>query len=306
MDFPAAIDPWLPRRRSWSAATNSRCSRSSKKPSGPPIRSSSTSVAPRATTRSGWRDGCRTRGWMRSTSTRRRSGPAASWRPNAASPTACGWGRGSTADDFAAYAGRKTLVLCDIEGAERELLDPEAAPALRGMDLIVESHDCVAAGTTRLLTARFQSTHAITVVVDSGERRLPKVPPWFTRLGHLDQLLATWEWRSGPDAVAGDEKPARNLASREPSYRHPAQPLRGRNANDAECGRPQTELRAALPARRVPRRQEGHHGKAVRRGGLPEGLHRARRRGSPDRAHRLARALRRLPRPGRAARLHRA
>ena len=102
------------------------------------------------------------------------------------------------ADDFAAYAGRKTLVLCDIEGAERELLDPEAAPALRGMDLIVESHDCVAAGTTRLLTARFQSTHAITVVVDSGERRLPKVPPWFTRLGHLDQLLATWEWRSGP------------------------------------------------------------------------------------------------------------
>ena len=66
------------------------------------------------------------------------------------------------------------------------------------MDLIVESHDCVAAGTTRLLASRFQSTHAITVVVDSGERRLPKVPPWFTRLGHLDQLLATWEWRAGP------------------------------------------------------------------------------------------------------------
>ena len=35
-------------------------------------------------------------------------------------------------------------------------------------------------------------------MVDSGERRLRKVPPWFTRLGHLDQLLATWEWRSGP------------------------------------------------------------------------------------------------------------
>ena len=103
-----------------------------------------------------------------------------------------------TADDFAAYAGRKTLVLCDIEGAERELLDPEAAPALRGMDLIVESHDCVAAGTTKLLAARFQPTHAIKVVVDSGERRLRKVPPWFTRLGHLDQLLAMWEWRSGP------------------------------------------------------------------------------------------------------------
>ena len=103
-----------------------------------------------------------------------------------------------TTDDFATFAGQKTLVLCDIEGTEKELLDPEAAPALRGMDLIVESHDCVVAGITGLLTDRFTASHAITVVEDSGERRLPNVPAWFTRLGHLDQLLATWEWRSGP------------------------------------------------------------------------------------------------------------
>src|SRR3989338_6194952 len=31
--------------------------------------------------------------------------------------------------DFAAYAGQKVLVLCDIEGGERDLLDPLAAPA---------------------------------------------------------------------------------------------------------------------------------------------------------------------------------
>ena len=43
-------------------------------------------------------------------------------------------------EDFAAYAGERVLVLCDIEGAERELLDPAKAPALAGMDLIVESH----------------------------------------------------------------------------------------------------------------------------------------------------------------------
>ena len=124
--------------------------------------------------------------------------PAASWRLKRGVADRVRVSARFTAADFAAYAGRKTLVLCDVEGAERELLDPAAAPALRGMDLIVESHDCVAAGTTRLLATRFQSTHAITVVVDSGERRLRKVPPWFTRLGHLDQLLATWEWRSGP------------------------------------------------------------------------------------------------------------
>ncbi|MBM3645599.1 MAG: hypothetical protein FJX02_14815 [Alphaproteobacteria bacterium] len=50
--------------------------------------------------------------------------------------------------DFAAHAGGKVLVLCDIKGAERELLDPAQAPALRGMDMIVESHDCLRAGTT--------------------------------------------------------------------------------------------------------------------------------------------------------------
>ena len=103
-----------------------------------------------------------------------------------------------TPDDFAAYAGQKTLVLCDIEGGEKDLLEPETAPALRGMDLIVESHDCLVPGMTTLLLDRFKSSHDITVVVDSGERRLPKVPAWFTRLPHLDQLLATWEWRDGP------------------------------------------------------------------------------------------------------------
>ena len=101
-------------------------------------------------------------------------------------------------DDFTAYDGQRTLVLCDIEGAEQELLDPEAAPALRGMDLIVESHECEVPGLTKVLTGRFESSHAITVVEDRGDRRLATAPPWFTRLGHLDQLLATWEWRSGP------------------------------------------------------------------------------------------------------------
>jgi len=100
--------------------------------------------------------------------------------------------------DFAAHAGGKVLVLCDIEGAERELLDPAQAPALRGMDMIVESHDCLRAGTTPLLTERFSASHEITVVHDTGERQLADVPAWFRDLAHLDQLLATWEWRSGP------------------------------------------------------------------------------------------------------------
>lgn len=101
-------------------------------------------------------------------------------------------------DDFAAFAGQNVLVLCDIEGAERDLLDPARSPALAGMDLIVESHEGLVPGVTRLLTDRFAATHAIAAVHDDGQRRLSSPPPWFVSLPHLDQLLALWEWRSGP------------------------------------------------------------------------------------------------------------
>ena len=100
-------------------------------------------------------------------------------------------------EDFASYANQKVLVLCDIEGAERELLNPEVAPALKGMDLIVESHECLISGITQTLIDRFKDTHQITLIQDNGQRQLQDAPPWFNNLAHLDQLLATWEWRSG-------------------------------------------------------------------------------------------------------------
>jgi hypothetical protein len=101
-------------------------------------------------------------------------------------------------EDFARYADQKVLVLCDIEGAEKDLLNPEHSPALKGMDLIIESHECLIPGITKLLIERFTATHEITVVEDNGQRQLENVPTWFNNLAHLDQLLATWEWRSGP------------------------------------------------------------------------------------------------------------
>lgn len=101
-------------------------------------------------------------------------------------------------EDFAVYANQKTLVLCDIEGAERELLNPALAPALKGMDLIVESHECISSGITQELVDRFKDSHDIEVINDNGQRSLIDAPVWFNNLSHLDQLLATWEWRSGP------------------------------------------------------------------------------------------------------------
>ena len=66
------------------------------------------------------------------------------------------------------------------------------------MDLIVESHECLVAGITQTLIERFKPTHQITLVQDDGQRSLQAAPQWFANLAHLDQLLATWEWRSGP------------------------------------------------------------------------------------------------------------
>ena len=100
-------------------------------------------------------------------------------------------------EDFANFAHQKVLVLCNIEGAEKELLNPEIAPALKGMDIIVESHECLIPGITQVLMNRFKESHQITLVQDNGQRQLKDAPQWFNNLAHLDQLLATWEWRSG-------------------------------------------------------------------------------------------------------------
>jgi hypothetical protein len=101
-------------------------------------------------------------------------------------------------ENFQQHSGEGVLVLCDIEGAERELLDPNLSPALKGMDVIVESHECLTPGITQLLVDRFKDSHQITLVQDDGQRRLASPPQWFLNLAHLDQLIATWEWRSGP------------------------------------------------------------------------------------------------------------
>ncbi len=101
-------------------------------------------------------------------------------------------------EDFANYSSGRTLVFCDIEGAELDLLNPDIAPALKQMDIIVEAHDCLIPGAADELTKRFAPSHNIERVHDNGLRNLDITPSWFDSLAHLDQILATWEWRSGP------------------------------------------------------------------------------------------------------------
>ena len=53
----------------------------------------------------------------------------------------------------------RTLLVMDVEGGERELLDPETLPALARTVIVVEVHDCFEPGLDELLRRRFQATH---------------------------------------------------------------------------------------------------------------------------------------------------
>lgn len=99
-------------------------------------------------------------------------------------------------EDFAGFAGRRTLVWCDIEGAECQLLDPAAAPALAGMDIVVELHPTKERHAGNVVPPRFASTHDIEFL--QGGPHHPRLPRFLQQSGHLDQLLAQWEWRSAP------------------------------------------------------------------------------------------------------------
>lgn len=103
---------------------------------------------------------------------------------------------GCVRDELSKQLGRQPrgLLVMDCEGAEFDLLDPVAAD-FRWLDLVVEVHPA-RNRTVEDLARRFESTH----VVEERQARtvMPSLPEWLEKLGHLDQLLAVWEWRAVP------------------------------------------------------------------------------------------------------------
>lgn len=99
-------------------------------------------------------------------------------------------------DGFEAFAGRNCLVIMDVEGAELDLLRPDMSPSLAQMSVIVETHDVFRPGTLAELKARFAPTHEILEI--HQQAKTGPLPEWLNKLGHLDQLLAVWEWRMAP------------------------------------------------------------------------------------------------------------
>lgn len=93
--------------------------------------------------------------------------------------------------------GGTTLLLCDAEGAEAELIDPVGCPALRSVSaLIVECHEAKRPGVTDRIKDAFAPTHRVQFVPHAFSA--PPMPEFLRQRSHLDQLLSLWDWRPGP------------------------------------------------------------------------------------------------------------
>ncbi|MCW2245541.1 hypothetical protein M2352_001132 [Azospirillum fermentarium] len=99
--------------------------------------------------------------------------------------------------DFAAFAGKRALLFCDIEGAEFALLDPTQAPALRDMDIIVEIHERQPDRDPDAFCARFAATHDIVRIGHARGYHGP-LPEWLTNGLETNTYLASLCFRESP------------------------------------------------------------------------------------------------------------
>ena len=100
---------------------------------------------------------------------------------------------------LAALPAERALVVCDCEGAERELLDPGLVPWLARSAVLVELHDFAAPRTTEILRSRFAPPHTIMEV----EQQPRDARVWAARTGisERDAALLGVELRPWQDQI---------------------------------------------------------------------------------------------------------
>ncbi len=92
------------------------------------------------------------------------------------------------------HVDSRTAVLCDCEGAELDLLDPEAIPALRGAAVLVELHDLYGKPISTAVPGRFEATHDVQVI-RSDSSRDPADYPALSTLEPGDRARVLDEYR---------------------------------------------------------------------------------------------------------------
>ncbi|HKO47025.1 MAG TPA: methyltransferase domain-containing protein [Polyangiaceae bacterium] len=75
-----------------------------------------------------------------------------------------------TAAELHALAGKRTLVICDIEGGEVDVFAPEVIPSLADSDILIEMHDFIVPDATSIVVERFRSTHLFSLVHSVSQR----------------------------------------------------------------------------------------------------------------------------------------
>jgi len=83
----------------------------------------------------------------------------------------------------AALGTDSAVVICDVEGFEKTLLDPDKVPALVRAHMLVEVHDALEPGAGAMLKSRFAVTHRIETIA-AVPRTAADCPP-FHRLVRL-------------------------------------------------------------------------------------------------------------------------
>jgi hypothetical protein len=93
-----------------------------------------------------------------------------------------------------------SLLFSDCEGYELELLQPDAVPALKNCDVLVELHDEFDPSLTETILARFKETHDITVI--QPEHRTVEEFKSIQFLSPSDQKIAVSDFRGGDSGWA--------------------------------------------------------------------------------------------------------
>jgi len=101
-----------------------------------------------------------------------------------------------TMHELAGLASGDSLIVCDCEGCELEILRPDLIPGLLTSDVLVELHDCVDPTISPTVLARFADSHDVKVV-DKADRDASTYSS-LSNLTQLQQNLAISEFRWGP------------------------------------------------------------------------------------------------------------
>ena len=119
---------------------------------------------------------------------------------------------------FDRFQDERTLFICDIEGGERELLDPARSAALQCCDIVVELHDAIHPETSTDLPNRFRATHDVKLVREGAHAAL-ELPEAMRGMGALERLVACHggkRWGGTPWAVMWSHAWKREMAAERP------------------------------------------------------------------------------------------